>query len=377
MYLEAAITVDPSQMTEVVRATPTKVFARLASALTRGLTSPQEERETFTAVAILQQLNMVLCSLGIDDIVRITKDDVVFYEDAEGKKGDFKEAVNHFIKFAGQQELQLFNKLDLVLQHSQAGVDYLLDVRISRTHPVDEHPIRIVVNAFPSAMNAQGDDSRVRGFLKRTMASQEKYDRFTSKYVALVESFVKDLETGFHRHMNVDAVHNAVRTKIIRPDRRVHDRNDIPRHESAWHSDPAFGDYYGSNDAFLYAWMWADSCHEHSIHCHDCVLVDESGNDLMEIGSEGLDANQGESMNVETPFDSVRAVAEPTNAEIVDDSGSSMLAETQESTRVSGGEGWLSSFMSSIGEVGGGDGGGDGGGSCGGGCGGGGCGGGG
>jgi hypothetical protein len=84
--------------------------------------------------------------------------------------------------------------------------------------------------------------------------------------------------------------------------------------------------------------MWADMCHEHGIHCHDCVLVDESGNDLMEIGSEGLDANQGETMNVETPFDSVRAgLAEPVTAEAVDASGASSWTETQESTRVSGG----------------------------------------
>ena len=373
MYLEATVTVDPSELTKVVPVKPTKIFAKLASVLSGGLGSKQEEHETFTAVAILQQLNIVLRAVGVDDIVRIGKDETIFYEDSEGKRGDFKEALAQFVNRAGHDDLRLFNTLTLVLQHTKDGVDYLIDLRVNRAHTVGEHPIRIAINAFPSELNAQGDDDRVRSEIQRIFRTQEQYDSFTSKYVALVESFVSELEAAFRRHMKVDAVHSSVRTKIVRPNGRVENRKDIPHDRAGISSDPAFYDYHGRDDAFFYAWLWADHCHSHNIHCHDCVLVDESGKELSAIDSAGLEAGSSQMMNVETPLESTNlGISAPAIAEVSTNSDANPDVVASGGGGESGG--WLSSFMDSIGDMsfgGDSDGGSScGGSSCGGGCGG-------
>ena len=105
MFIEATLAIDPSQVTEIAKTKPTKAFARLAHALTGGSFSSNEQRETFTAVAILQQLNVVLRSCGIDDILRLTKDDVIIYEERHGEKDDLKIAVDEFVRTAASNEV--------------------------------------------------------------------------------------------------------------------------------------------------------------------------------------------------------------------------------------------------------------------------------
>ena len=65
MYMKSTMTVDPAQLTEIHRIKPTKGFARIANLLTAGVVKTQEERETFCAVSILQQVNIVMRSAGV------------------------------------------------------------------------------------------------------------------------------------------------------------------------------------------------------------------------------------------------------------------------------------------------------------------------
>ncbi len=378
MYIEAIISVDPSQLTNIGAAKPTKLFAKLARALTRGMTAKREEQETFTAVTILQQLNMVLRSLDINDIVRITKDSEILFEDTEGKKDDLKEAITHFVDRAAQDEsMSLFETLTLVLQHSEAGADYLLDVQVKRTHVIGEHPIQIRLSAFPCKLNAAGDDKRLRENMRRVFASQKAYDGFTAKFRSLTEAFVDKLKDAFTRHMKVDDVQSTLSSKVIRPNRRVTSRQEIPEAHSDADYGPAFSNYYGRDDAFLYAWFWVEMCHDNEIQCRDCTLVDESGMDVLAIGPDGLNAGAGETMNVDVPMQQDGST------------GIAPLTETSGSAGVeaatSDGGSWLGSISDTIGDIGssfgdaigsigdsfGGDGGGSSCGSCGGGCGGG------
>ena len=64
MYLENLITVDPSELTKIEKVKPTKAFKKLLYSLTNGIISDKEERETFNAIAILQQINATLRNLG-------------------------------------------------------------------------------------------------------------------------------------------------------------------------------------------------------------------------------------------------------------------------------------------------------------------------
>ena len=347
MYFDATVTVDPSQLTKIVPVKPTKIFAKLANVLSGGLTSKQQEHETFTAVAVLQQLNMVLRAVGVDDIVRIAKDDVVFYEDTEGQQGDLREALDEFVQRSADDDQQLFQTLTLVLQHSKSGVDYLIDLQINRTHAVGEHPIRLAINAFPAELNARGDENRVRTAMKDVFRTQEDYDAFTMKYVGLVESFVAEIEAAFNQHMHVDAVHTAVRRKIVRPNGLVGSRQDMLRSRADSASDPAFHDYHGHSDAFFYAWLWADHCHAHNIHCHDCVLMDESGKEHTSIGDVGVDAGSSQLMNVDTRLESTNST-QGAIAEVATEADVNLDAV---SSGGDSGGGWFSSLMNSVGDM--------------------------
>ena len=103
MYMKSTMTIDPAQLTEIHRIKPTKGFARIANLLTAGVVKTQEERETFCAVSILQQVNIVMRSAGVHNIVRLAKDDTVIYEDCVGRENDLKDAIDEFAKTSHQR----------------------------------------------------------------------------------------------------------------------------------------------------------------------------------------------------------------------------------------------------------------------------------
>ena len=70
MFYKAIITIDPSQLTRIERVKPQKAFKRMLYILTSGSIADKEEQETFTAISILQQINAVFSSKGINNIVR-------------------------------------------------------------------------------------------------------------------------------------------------------------------------------------------------------------------------------------------------------------------------------------------------------------------
>ena len=378
MYLQGYITIDPSQLTNLHRVKPTRGFAKIAHILSRGRLSPQEEQETFSALAILQQMNVVLRSLGIDNVIRLSKDDILIYEDTEGKSDDLKHAIEAFGATAQSDEIGLFETIDLLLEHHTHDFAYLIDIGIDRTHHVGEHPIHLNVNAMPRKLaHALNDDQEE---LSRTFASQETYDAFIARQKQLFAEFLEVLTSAFKQQMNVDEIFVESRIKIVRPPTRVNDSSAVPSRSEYLH-DPVFYDYPDVNSNFAYAWSWADLCYTNDIQCHDCTIVDSAGANVFAIGEEGFQASAGATMNVDEPF----CLPEDTNIEYYGEHESSAeithagISEfhgtigTSDNTSHS----WLNffdGFSIDFGNFGGGDGAGCSGGGCGG-CGGGGCGG--
>ena len=365
MYLEAKITVDPSQLTQVAYVKPTKGFARIANILTAGAMESKEEHETFCAVMILQQVNLVMRSVGVDNVVRLAKDDIVFYEDTEGETDDLQQALDLFEARATPEEIKRFDTLTLVLENHRADLSYLLDVCISRTHAVGEHPIRITVTGIPSSLTAEDGEDQVRRRMKSVFNSQLSYDKFVEKHRKSFLEFVGEIEAAFKSHMKVDDVAVSSSVKIIRPSRPIQNRSESP---STMHN------YHGFPDLLFYAWLWSDYCHSNDVHCHDCTVVDSSGADVLEVGSEGFQAGECSTLNTDEPF----SVPEATDVSVVEGSeysceitsdaqafGSAVGDDTKSSDWSFGD--LFSGDSGGGGSFGGGD---DGGGGCGGGCGG-------
>ena len=80
------MTIDPSQLTHI-RRKPTKGFRRFAELLTGNLLTKNEEHETFTAIDHAE-INVVLRSIGVTDVVKFSKDDQVVYDDSASTSSD-------------------------------------------------------------------------------------------------------------------------------------------------------------------------------------------------------------------------------------------------------------------------------------------------
>ena len=84
MYFNGVLEIDPSQITIFKKVKPSKLFAKLTDVLSFGALGVKKEHETFTAVSILQQINMGLRSITVKNVIRLSVDDYDFYLDEKG-----------------------------------------------------------------------------------------------------------------------------------------------------------------------------------------------------------------------------------------------------------------------------------------------------
>ena len=294
MYLRAKLSVDPAALTEITKRKPTKAFAQLLHYMTLGASTPRQETETFSALSILQGMNVALRRVGVTNIVRLSKDDVDFYLDEAGKENDLQEALDSFREQQPAQPLTPFEELHLVVEHSLDGIEYLIDVSIRRTHAVGEHPIQIRVNGVFPEFRVEGQEiAEARETLEQKVDTA-RHAEFLEQKRTNFERFVIALEEALRESLEVDDIDRRIDQAVLRPkerrDRRSHD-------EDLYLYDPCLGGYYGWEEATLYLWAWGEFSHSHELDCRECSLVDEQGSTFLEVGSEGL----GDSLGILDP----------------------------------------------------------------------------
>ncbi|MEO2030304.1 MAG: hypothetical protein ABGZ23_30940 [Fuerstiella sp.] len=367
MYFHGTLSIDPSQMTDIELVKPTKAFGKMLHYMTLGLSSGEEERETFTAVGILQQFNRAFRSLGITNVLRLARDDEDYYLDQEGREDDLKQAMAAFHQHDSSTGQQAFNTLRLVLEHEDESLKYLLQIEVQRTHKVGEHPILVTLNGLMKDMcvDSEQDDAAVRYLLSPHFESQQAYDSCTDGHKAHFDSFLNQIEQAICEHIGVDRVSRSSESHLIRPSKPVKRRDQWQRSDGY---DPVYYGYYEHDDYFYYSWMWSDMCHQNNIHCHDCFVVDDQGQTVFEVGEEGFEAGETDALNPEAPMELPAGVDVHSNNAFSETLGATVPSADVGTDTSSG---WLDSFSFSFSLCGGGgDGGGDGGGGCGGGCGG-------
>lgn len=297
------MTIDPSQLTKIDHVKPTKGFGRIAYYMTGGLLKKEEEHETFCALSILQQINLVMRSVGIENVVRLATDNIVFYEDTEGKQGDLKLALDQFAEKVDPNRIQLFETLNLVLEHDLDDLACMLDIRIKRKHAVGEFPITVTVVGVPrGSSTTEKSAEEARRELEPVFSSQQNYDYFVARQRQNFDAFVENIKKAFNAKMKLDDVQTKSGLNIIRPNTRVTSKDDIRKPSGDDDCDPVFHNHHDSDDTFFLMWIWAELCHDHDIHCADCSIVDSTGQEVLEVGPEGFQAGEGSAMNVEEPF---------------------------------------------------------------------------
>lgn len=301
MYFSGELSIDPSQMTIINPVKPSKAFGKLFYFLTAGALSEKEEQETFSAVAILQQINRALRTMGINNIVHLAKDEIDFYLDAEGRENDLRETMESFRLETDRFESELFEKLYLVIEHTDNGIKYLIKIAINRIHKVGEYPIKISVNGvLTDFAPADGESAaEITERMKPIFQSQEKYDTFRREKQALFNLFIDQLALALRTYIQVDDLHKTVDTQIIRPKKHIKDSREI-EHER--YGQPIYGGYYGYDSLFFYAFLWSAMSHNHHIHYDNVTVVDSHGQEMFSVGEEGFNAGDGAAMNPEADF---------------------------------------------------------------------------
>jgi hypothetical protein len=375
MYMSGYVDIDPSHLTRI-RLKPTKGFRRFAEIVCLGLLSEKEEQETFTAIAILQEINVALRSLNITDVVRFTKDDEIIYDDQDGRDTD---DMGFVLKAVSREEGILptvFESLSLLLEHHLPDITLIIDVRIRRNHIIGGYPIQIAVNGLSTEFRGHEDDQSLNNCLEQSFVDENAYQAVESKLREQFDKFMRSLELAVRQKMMVDDVRYSSSLKILRPinpktpDAPAPQPFDDFTSNSSPNSDPVFQRYSSNSDAFAYCWLWSSFMHSHGTHVHDATLVDDRGGHLLTVGPDGFNAGESTALDPDTPFAESDALSYgKVQGEISDSSVRSGGGFFGDDT--SSGSGWLSIF----GQDGGGDSGDHGGGdsgsscsSCGGGC---------
>ncbi|MTI32661.1 hypothetical protein E1171_17715 [Cytophagales bacterium RKSG123] len=277
MYFEGIITIDPSHLTKIERKKPTKAFKRMLYYMTLGGVTEKQERETFTAVSILQQLNMAFSQKGISNIIRLSHDDIDFYLDDKGKKDDLKEALDLYDLKLGSAMSTHFDNLLLVLEHEDELFKYLLEVQISRNHSVGEHPIEIKLTGLLKEFSAK--EGNVKSKLENVFSSQESYDEFKREKHHEFSSFMSDLILCIKKSINVDDIHSEIKTKIVVSKTKIESKQDIRRNQVNGYHGLHYG-YYGFDDFLFYSFLWASIGHGHSVMHSNTYYESETGSEL-------------------------------------------------------------------------------------------------
>jgi len=389
VYLSATMTIDPSHLTQL-RRKPTKGFRRFAELLTGNLLSQREEHETFTALSIMQEINIALRSVGVTDVVKFTKDDQVLYEDrASTSSDDMPQAIDTLTRQRTPQG-ETFSTLSLLLEHHLATIAVIIEIRVSRVHDIGVYPIQISLNGLDAELQATEGLQTLNDRLEGVFASQQTYDAYTESKKNEFEAFVLQLELAFRRRMSIDNLHRRVHANIVRPGLTPPRPSGaaggaIPDSGPAATPDtdsaPMLQRYHSGADSMMYLWMWSSFMHSHNTYCHGATIVTESGVPAFSVGDEGFHAGESAALDPEAPFeapDCLIAPIEELGGEVSNGTDFDLLqTSTGDETRSS----WFDSFafggdVSGHDGGAGGDGGGDAGGSscgssCGGGCGGG------
>lgn len=269
MYLENLITIDPSQLTSIEKVKPTKAFKKLLFSLTNGVISDKEERETFNAIAILQQINVTLRNLGINNIIKMAHDDIIFYLDKEVKVDDLKFALNKYeIEINNAMSIN-FNTLELVLENLDEKFKYIIEIVINKNHEVGEYPIEIKTKDLFKDFKEKKNNYKVKDLLK----NQTSYDTFKSEKIVQLEEFTNSIRFELKKQIKIDDTKSVTKSKQIVLKKKASSNRKTK-------SNSIFANYYGFEDYIYYNFIWSEIIHEQPLELNDIYFENENGEDL-------------------------------------------------------------------------------------------------
>ena len=303
MYFNGVLEIDPSQITVFKKVKPSKLFARFKDVLSFGSLTDKQELETFTAISILQQINMGLRSIDVKNVIRLAVDDYDFYLDENGMDDDLEQAMFEFKAKVDPLESELFNTIYLVLEHIDDHLKYLIEISITRKHKIGVYPIKININGVLKDFKLTEENhskETLKKKLENIFASQESYNNFLNEKKNIFNNFVDKLAHSIKKFIRVDDLIVKSNVQIIRPTHKIESPSQI---KHGRYAEPIHYGYYGIDEYFFYTTMWGSMMFSNSIMCQNCMIVDGLGDPIFTVGNEGFNAGETNTLNDEANFE--------------------------------------------------------------------------
>jgi hypothetical protein len=316
MFFKGSLSIDPSALTQIQRIPPQNAFKRILYYLSLSLVSERQERETFTAVSILQQLYRVFAQLGVDDLVRLSHDGIDFYLDNQNEDKDLKATLDKYELETNEAMSVHFEQLNMVLQHKKDSFIYLFHICINRTHAVGKYPIQIEVNALLNEFAGATDISLKKALQEKVFKNQNTYNSFLLSKQAEFDHFLDTLVFQLRASMQLDDVKNHTVAQIIapkivtplptpatqaRPNQAASTRHYLQ-------NSPIFHGYDYLGTSLAYTYLWGQMCHSQHIQVQNVEVVSETGTALFQVGDKGFEV--GDTNFFDSSFDLDKRLAE-------------------------------------------------------------------
>jgi len=303
MYFRGKLSIDPSQLSNFEKVAPSSGFKKLFHGITGGQFADQHEVETFKAINILQQLHGSFNAIGINNIIRLTHDDIDIFYDTKGEKNDLDFAMDKYQIEIDHSMSTHFKTLAMVLEHEDDSFKYLIEITINKTHKPGEYPIEIVISGMLKEFVLLPGQSKEA--LKARMAyhfkDQESYNMFITTKKLAFEQFLESIRFESMKHIKVDDIKMDIKTRMVIQKDQEKKGNKQPQDQPEYHGTP-YG-YFGFGDMILFAWLWSELSFDHNIYMSDMDLVSSDGEFLSSIGAEGIDATDASIMDYNQDFD--------------------------------------------------------------------------
>ncbi|MCG8306126.1 MAG: hypothetical protein MI975_01965 [Cytophagales bacterium] len=301
MYFRGRLSIDPSQLSKIEKVSPESGFKKLLFGLTGGQFGEKKEIETFKALNILQQIHGSLKSVGVDDIVRLTHDDIDIYYDTKGERNDLNFAMDKYQIEIDDSMSTHFKTLGMVLEHEDDTYKYLIEISINRSHKEHEYPIEMVVSGLLKEFNPRSGETReaLKAKMQSLFKDQESYNMFVTTRKLAFEQFLESIRFETMKHIRIDDIKMDIKTRmVVQKEKRQAPQQTL---EPEYQGMP-YG-YFGFGDLILYAWLWSEMSFDHNIHLSDVDLVTDRGDFISSIGEDGIDAAETSIMDYHQDFD--------------------------------------------------------------------------
>lgn len=243
-------------------------------------------RAALEAGAVVDAVRDALITLGATNAVSLVVDDLVLYQDREGRPDDLGDL---FLAFHEQSAAigGEFKLLRLAVEHLEAGLHLVIEVQARGEHPAEEAAVRVVIGG-------------------RIAAFQPTRGESADAYRARVEPLAKDSATVELARVQFDSfvarVRDAIaaampeaRAEVVRAELQVRKPGQRPAAEPA-PTAPTYDPYYAYypsplwavSDVIMWSALWSMSMHPH------VTVIDHAGVALGDFDSPGISEHMGD-----------------------------------------------------------------------------------